>query len=96
MEDLSGGERQRAFLALALAQEPKVLLLDEPTTYLDVHYQLELLELLKQLNQTQNLTLITVLHKLNLAVRFSARIAVLNAGNLCSMGKPSAVMPLKC
>ena len=89
---LSGGERQRAFLALALAQEPKVLLLDEPTTYLDVHYQLELLELLKLLNQKQDLTLVTVLHELNLAVRYSDRIAVLNSGSLHSMGKPSAVM----
>ena len=92
VEDLSGGERQRAFLALALAQEPKVLLLDEPTTYLDVHYQLELLELLKQLNQKQNLTLVTVLHELNLAVRYSDRIAVLNNGHLHSIGKPDAVM----
>ena len=92
MEDLSGGERQRAFLALSLAQEPKVLLLDEPTTYLDVHYQLELLELLKQLNQEQGLTLVTVLHELNLAVRYSDRIAVLNAGSLHSIGKPDAVM----
>ena len=92
VEDLSGGERQRAFLALALAQEPKVLLLDEPTTYLDVHYQLELLELLKQLNQEQDLTLVTVLHELNLAVRYSDRIAVLNTGSLHSMGKPNEVM----
>ena len=95
VEDLSGGERQRAFLALALAQEPKVLLLDEPTTYLDVHYQLELLELLKQLNQEQDLTLVTVLHELNLAVRYSDRIAVLNAGNLHSIGKPDVVMTPK-
>lgn len=95
VEELSGGERQRAFLALALAQEPKVLLLDEPTTYLDVHYQLELLELLKQLNQTQNLTLVTVLHELNLAVRFSDRIAVLETGRLHSVGTPDAVMTPK-
>jgi len=92
VEDLSGGERQRAFLALALAQEPKVLLLDEPTTYLDVHYQLELLELLKQLNQDQSLTIVTVLHELNLATRYSDRIAVLNAGSLHSIGVPNTVM----
>ena len=92
VEDLSGGERQRAFLALALAQEPKVLLLDEPTTYLDVHYQLELLELLKQLNQQHGLTMVTVLHELNLALRYSDRIAVLNSGCLHSVGQPDAVM----
>ena len=92
VEDLSGGERQRAFLALALAQEPKILLLDEPTTYLDVHYQLELLELLKQLNQDQSLTIVTVLHELNLAARYSDRIAVLNEGTLHSVGVPSAVI----
>lgn len=92
VEGLSGGERQRAFLALALAQEPKILLLDEPTTYLDVHYQLELLELLKQLNQKQNLTLITVLHELNLAIRYSDRIAVLNCGRIHSVGDPAEIM----
>ncbi len=95
VEDLSGGERQRAFLALALAQEPKVLLLDEPTTYLDVHYQLELLELLKQLNQDQSLTIVTVLHELNLATRYSDRIAVLNAGSLHSIGSPNVVMTIE-
>ncbi|NEQ22170.1 MAG: ABC transporter ATP-binding protein [Microcoleus sp. SIO2G3] len=72
VEQLSGGERQRAFLALALAQDTRVLLLDEPTTYLDIRYQLELLELLKQLNQQQRLTLITVLHDVNLAARYIA------------------------
>ncbi len=92
VEDLSGGERQRAFLALALAQEPKVLLLDEPTTYLDVHYQLQLLELLKQLNQAESLTVITVLHELNLAARYSDRIAVLDSGRLHSIGTPDQVM----
>ena len=95
VEDLSGGERQRAFLALALAQEPKVLLLDEPTTYLDVHYQLELLELLKQLNQDQSLTIVTVLHELNLAARYSDRIAVLNEGSLYSIGAPNVVMTIQ-
>jgi iron complex transport system ATP-binding protein len=92
VEELSGGERQRAFLALALAQEPKVLLLDEPTTYLDVHYQLELLELLRKLNQNQQMTIITVLHELNLAARYSDRIALLKDGCLNAIGSPNDVL----
>jgi iron complex transport system ATP-binding protein len=92
VEQLSGGERQRAFLALALAQEPKVLLLDEPTTYLDINYQLQLLELLQKLNQQQNLTIVTVLHELNLAARYSSRIALLKKGNLWDVGKPETVL----
>jgi iron complex transport system ATP-binding protein len=92
VEQLSGGERQRAFLALALAQEPKVLLLDEPTTYLDINYQLQLLELLKYLNQEQNLTIVTVLHELNLAARYSSRIALLKQGKLWGVGTPEDVL----
>ena len=91
VEQLSGGERQRAFLALALAQNPQVLLLDEPTTYLDICYQLQLLELLKKLNQ-QNLTIITVLHEINLAARYSDRIALLHQGKLTCVGTPKQVL----
>ena len=85
--DLSGGERQRAFLALALAQDPQVILLDEPTTFLDIHYQLQLLELLKQLNQKKKLSIITVLHDVNLAARYSDRIACLRQGKLWAVGE---------
>ncbi len=92
VEQLSGGERQRAFLALALAQEPKILLLDEPTTYLDLHYQLELLELLKSLNRQQELTIIMVLHELNLAVRYSDRLALLKQGIIKAIGVPQEVV----
>jgi iron complex transport system ATP-binding protein len=92
VEQLSGGERQRAFLALALAQEPKVLLLDEPTTYLDINYQLQLLELLKDLNEQQELTIVTVLHELNLAARYSSRIALLKQGKLWGIGTPEEVL----
>ncbi|MEA5617244.1 ABC transporter ATP-binding protein [Cronbergia sp. UHCC 0137] len=92
VEELSGGERQRAFLALALAQEPKVLLLDEPTTYLDINYQLQLLELLKNLNQQQELTIVTVLHELNLAARYSSRIALLKQGQIWEVGTPENVL----
>jgi iron complex transport system ATP-binding protein len=92
VETLSGGERQRAFLALTLAQDPKVLLLDEPTTFLDLHHQLELLELLKTLNQQRQLTIITVLHDLNLALRYSDRIAMLHQGCLAAIGIPQEVL----
>ncbi|MEH2108579.1 ABC transporter ATP-binding protein [Nostoc sp.] len=92
VEQLSGGERQRAFLALALAQEPKILLLDEPTTFLDINYQLQLLELLKELNQHQELTIVTVLHELNLAARYSSRIALLKQGHIWGVGTPEEVL----
>ena len=92
VEDLSGGERQRAFLALALAQNPRVLLLDEPTTYLDLRYQLELLTLLKDLQHQQELTIITVLHDLNLAIRYSDRLAMLKDGSLVAVGIPEIVI----
>jgi len=92
VENLSGGERQRAFLALALAQAPQVLLLDEPTTYLDIHYQLQLLELLKHLNQQQKLSIVTVLHEVNLAARYSDRIAMLKQGSLWDIGTPTEVL----
>jgi iron complex transport system ATP-binding protein len=91
LEQLSGGERQRAFLALALAQSPRVLLLDEPTTYLDIHYQLQLLELLKLLNQ-QGLAIVTVLHDVNLAARYSDRLAMLQQGHIWAIGPPSEVL----
>lgn len=90
VEQLSGGERQRVFLALALAQKPKILLLDEPTTYLDICYQLQLLELLKRLNQ--QITIITVLHDMNLAARYSDRIALLHQGKLWAVGTPAEVL----
>lgn len=89
---LSGGERQRAFLALALAQAPKVLLLDEPTTFLDLHYQLQLLELLKRLNQDHGLSIVTVLHDINLAARYSDRLAFLRGGGLFGVGTPAEML----
>jgi iron complex transport system ATP-binding protein len=92
VEQLSGGERQRAFLALTLAQDPQVLLLDEPTTFLDLHHQLELLELLKTLNQERQLSIITVLHDINLAMRYSDRLAMLKQGVIKSIGRSADVI----
>jgi iron complex transport system ATP-binding protein len=92
LSDLSGGERQRAFLALALAQDPQVLLLDEPTTFLDIRYQLELLELLKGLNQDRGLSVVTVLHDINLAARYSDRLALMHNGKIWDTGTPEQVL----
>lgn len=89
---LSGGEKQRAWIAMALAQKPKILLLDEPTTYLDISYQLEVLELVRELNNTLNLTVVMVLHDLNQAARYSDNIYVLNKGRVCHYGKPENIM----
>ncbi len=80
LDTLSGGERQRAWLAMALAQEPRVLLLDEPTTYLDIHHQLELMELILKLHRDNNMTVIMVLHDLNHAARYSNRLVALKDG----------------
>lgn len=74
LKDLSGGERQRAWLAMAVAQEPDILLLDEPTTFLDVRYQLELMKLVVKLHRTRGITVIMVLHDLNHAAHFSDRL----------------------
>lgn len=89
---LSGGERQRAWIALALAQQPRVFLLDEPTTYLDVGHQLEVLHLLQRLNRDYGLTMVLVLQDLNQAARFSHRVLVMKEGRLYADGPPEAVI----
>lgn len=88
--NLSGGERQRVILARALAQSPHVLLLDEPTVYLDIASQFEIMDLLRSLNE-EGLTVISVLHDLNLAARYCNRIVLLNNGRLESYGTPEEV-----
>lgn len=92
---LSGGERQRARLALALAQEPQVLLLDEPTTYLDVRHQLELMLLVHQLHDELGLTVIMVLHDLNHAARFSSRLVAVKDGHIIADGNVQEVFTEK-
>jgi iron complex transport system ATP-binding protein len=89
---LSGGERQRAWLAMALAQQPRILLLDEPTTFLDLNHQLEVLDLIRQLNKQHNLTVVMVLHDLNQAARYSHRICVLKEGRIFGDGTPAEIL----
>lgn len=92
IDNLSGGQRQRVWIAMALAQQTDLILLDEPTTYLDMAHQLEVLELLAELNQTQKCTIVMVLHDLNLASRFSDYIVAVNHGEIKASGKPAEVI----
>jgi iron complex transport system ATP-binding protein len=89
---LSGGERQRVILARALAQETPCLLLDEPTSFLDLGYQVELLELLQSLNREEGLTIIVVMHDLNLASRYCGRLLMLSQGKIYACGMPEEVL----
>lgn len=89
---LSGGERQRAWIAMAIAQKPSILLLDEPTTYLDISHQLELLDLIKSLNETENITIVMVLHDINQASKYSHELVVIKDGKLCCKGSPNYVI----
>lgn len=92
LQDLSGGEGQRAWLAMALAQSSKLLLLDEPTTFLDICHQIEMLELVKRLNREHGLTVIMILHDINQAAKYSDEIIVVHNGRLHSVGEPSRVI----
>ncbi|MEK3765861.1 MULTISPECIES: ABC transporter ATP-binding protein [unclassified Solibacillus] len=89
---LSGGQRQRVWLAMALAQETDILLLDEPTTYLDMAHQLEVLEIVQQLNKNFGCTIIMVLHDLNHAARFSDELIVMRKGKVLHTGTPVQIM----
>ena len=93
--NLSGGEKQRVITARALAQEPQILILDEATSNLDMHHQLELLELIYWLNRENGLTVLAVMHDLNLASRFSDRLILLNKGKIFKEGKPEEVLTEK-
>lgn len=93
--ETSGGERQRVFIAMCLAQEPRVLLLDEPTAHLDIGHQLSVLDLLAKLNRQTGMTVIAVLHDLNLAAEYCQRLLVLNDGRIAALGTPREVLTLE-
>jgi iron complex transport system ATP-binding protein len=90
--DLSGGEQQKVILAMALAQEPEVLLLDEPTAHLDINHQVEILELVRRLNRQQGVTVLAAMHDLNLASLFFYRLVMLKEGALFVDGPPGGVL----
>ena len=90
--ECSGGQRQRAWIAMALAQKTPYLLLDEPTTYLDIRYQLELLRLLKEINQKYKITIIMVLHDINQAIQYSDHIIGMKQGQIIVEGKAKDIM----
>ena len=89
---LSGGERQRVFIAMALAQKSEILFLDEPTTYLDIYHQVEVLELVKKLNKEENLTVLMVLHDINQALKYSDNIIIMKKGKIIESGKSEKVI----
>jgi iron complex transport system ATP-binding protein len=90
--DLSGGQRQRAFIAMSLAQNTKVLLLDEPTTYLDIYHQIEILEVVKKLNEEHNITIVMVLHDINQAIKYSHNIVIMKNGEIINEGTPENII----
>ncbi|GIE95599.1 ABC transporter ATP-binding protein [Paractinoplanes rishiriensis] len=92
VDELSGGQRQRVWIAMALAQRTGILLLDEPTTYLDVSHQVEVLDLLTDLNETEGATVVMVLHELNLACRYADHLIVMRAGQVAAAGLPAEVL----
>jgi len=92
IDELSGGQRQRVWIAMALAQRTDILLLDEPTTFLDVSHQVEVLDLLTDLNRSRGTTIVMVLHDLNLAARYADHLVALRAGAIVAAGPPAEVV----
>ncbi len=92
VDELSGGQRQRVWIAMALAQGTDILLLDEPTTFLDISHQVEVLDLLTDLNRARGTTIVMVLHDLNLAARYADQLVAISAGRLCVSGTPAEVL----
>lgn len=96
VEELSGGQRQRVWIAMMLAQDPRIMLLDEPTTFLDIAHQVDLLDLLAELNERRGTTVVMVLHDLNLAARYAHHLVVMAQGRVVSEGPPSEVLDAAC
>jgi len=92
VDELSGGQRQRVWIAMALAQRTGILLLDEPTTYLDVSHQVEVLDLLTDLNEAEGATVVMVLHELNLACRYADHLIVMRDGAIVAAGVPGEIL----
>lgn len=92
ISELSGGQRQRVWIGIALAQKTPILFLDEPTTYLDIHYQFEILELIKQLNESNGLTIVMVLHDINQAIRYSDHFIAMKDGKIIKEGPPAEII----
>jgi len=90
--ELSGGEQQRLLLARALAQQPRVLLLDEPVTHLDMHYQITILDQIRELARENKISVLAVLHDINMAVRFADQTALLVGGKVIASGSPAEVL----
>lgn len=92
VDELSGGQRQRVWIAMALAQDTDILFLDEPTTFLDLQYQVEILDLLTDLNQKKGTTIVMVLHELNLTARYADYLFAIKQGALVAQGNPSEII----
>lgn len=92
LDELSGGQRQRVWIAMALAQDTELLLLDEPTTYLDMAHQLEVLELLKKLNEEEKRTVVMVVHDLNHAAKYAHHLVAIKDGDKVMEGEPKDVL----
>jgi iron complex transport system ATP-binding protein len=92
VDELSGGQRQRVWIAMALAQQTDILLLDEPTTFLDIAHQVEVLDLLTDLNHSRGTTIVMVLHDVNLAIRYADTLVAVKDGKVLAMGAPSEVV----
>lgn len=90
--ELSGGERQRVLIAMALAQQPSLLLLDEPTVHLDINHQIEILELVRRLNRERGITVVAVMHDLNLTALYFDRVVLIDGGSIVASGRPSEVL----
>jgi len=92
IDELSGGQRQRVWIAMALAQQTEILFLDEPTTYLDITYQVEILDLLKDLNEKYGTTIVMVLHDINLSARYADYLFAVKDGQLLAEGAPNDII----